>query len=160
MRLRKLFGALDPDRVGVVPYRVRGGELEVLLITSKKKKRWIVPKGKIEDDLGLPGTAAKEAFEEAGVRGRLGAEPVGCYRHGSSKKSQLVELYLMRVDEEAGSWPEEGKREREWLPVAEARERVAYESLGAILEEGRRLISLSERLDPQRDGTHPAVPCA
>lgn len=155
---RKLFDALEPDRVGVVPYRIRGGELEVLLITSKKKKRWIVPKGKIEDDLGLPGTAAKEAFEEAGVRGRLGEEPIGCYRHGSSKKSQLVELYLMRVDEEARSWPEEDEREREWLPVAEARERVAFESLGAILEEGRKLLSLAEHPGLQRDGTHPAVP--
>lgn len=156
---RKLFVPLEPDRAGVVPYRIRDGEFEVLLITSKKKRRWIVPKGKIEDDLGLRGTAEKEAFEEAGVRGRLGEEPIGCYRHGSSKKSQIVELYLMRVEKESGSWPEEDEREREWLPVAEARERVAFESLGAILEEGRRLLSLSERLDPQRDGTHPALPC-
>jgi 8-oxo-dGTP pyrophosphatase MutT (NUDIX family) len=61
---------------GAVPFRVRDGTIEVLLITSLTSGRWIIPKGIIEPQLSSAASAAQEAFEEAGVRGELSV-PVG-----------------------------------------------------------------------------------
>lgn len=157
-RVRRLFAALEPARVGVVPYRVREGTLEILLVTSRKGSRWLVPKGRIEAELGPAESALREAFEEAGVRGRLGEEPIGCYRHGAAARSPVVELYLMRVEQEVDSWPEQRARKREWLPAARARERVSSRGLGEILEEARRLLSLQPRSGLRDAPAHPALP--
>ena len=54
---------------GVVPYRKKNGELQILLITSIKRKKWILPKGYIEFNLSPFESAKKEAYEEAGVLG-------------------------------------------------------------------------------------------
>ena len=42
----------------VLPYRFSGGDLEVLLITSRKGKRWVFPKGIIEPGLTPQRSAA------------------------------------------------------------------------------------------------------
>jgi 8-oxo-dGTP pyrophosphatase MutT (NUDIX family) len=54
-----------------LPYRARGkSELEVMLVTSRGSRRWIIPKGWPKRGIPAHDTAAKEAFEEAGVIGR------------------------------------------------------------------------------------------
>ena len=51
----------------MIPYRIKGKKkVEVLLITSVKRKRWIIPKGYVEFNLSPFESAKKEAFEEAG----------------------------------------------------------------------------------------------
>jgi 8-oxo-dGTP pyrophosphatase MutT (NUDIX family) len=57
------------DQSGVIPYRKKEWKVEVLLVTSIKKKKWIIPKGFIEYNMSPFQSAKKEAFEEAGVRG-------------------------------------------------------------------------------------------
>ncbi len=65
-----------------IPYRIEQGGLRVLLVTSRTRRRWILPKGKVAPRM-LPGRSAeREAFEEAGVLGRLAKDPIGSYRHG------------------------------------------------------------------------------
>jgi 8-oxo-dGTP pyrophosphatase MutT (NUDIX family) len=56
---------------GVLPYRVTAGKVEVLLVTSTRRKRWIAPKGWIALGLSAAESAAKEALEEAGVSGHV-----------------------------------------------------------------------------------------
>ena len=51
---------------GVLPYRVEGGVMRVLLITSQGGRRWVIPKGIVEPGLSAVVSAAKEALEEAG----------------------------------------------------------------------------------------------
>jgi 8-oxo-dGTP pyrophosphatase MutT (NUDIX family) len=55
----------------VIPYRIRDGKIEVMLITSSTRKRWIIPKGMIEPDMTPQDSAAKEAWEEAGIIGQV-----------------------------------------------------------------------------------------
>ena len=55
--------------------------LEVLLVTTRQTKRWIVPKGWPIKGLGPAKSAAREAFEEAGVRGKVGAKPMGLFAY-------------------------------------------------------------------------------
>jgi 8-oxo-dGTP pyrophosphatase MutT (NUDIX family) len=60
-----------------LPYRMRDDDVEILLITTRKKHRWSVPKGwPIKHS--TPQTTAKiEAYEEAGVRGDIGSKQIG-----------------------------------------------------------------------------------
>ena len=53
----------------VIPYRKRPNGLEVLLVTSRKGTRWVLPKGVVEPGMTPAASAAREALEEAGIRG-------------------------------------------------------------------------------------------
>ena len=65
---------------GALPYRIgASGELELLLVTSRGRGRWIIPKGWPIKGLTPRKAAAREAFEEAGIRGKIGARPIGHY---------------------------------------------------------------------------------
>lgn len=152
---KKLHETVEPDQSAVIPYRWRDGTLEVLLITSRGKGKWIIPKGSIESDLESHESAEKEALEEGGVKGDVSSVSLGCYRHGSSKKSPIVEVFLMRVNRELRSWPEDDERVRRWIPLDEAFQYVQENGLRSILDDAAAIISLS---DDGAMATHPALP--
>ncbi len=116
-----------------LPYRVGDAGLEVLLITSVKRKRWIIPKGIVEPDLGPVESARKEAGEEAGVEGEISAEPLGCYRHHKWGGVCTIEVFALRVDALVERWAEEHVRDRKWFSPEEAAESVDNEELGSII---------------------------
>ena len=118
----------------VIPYRAGADGLEVLLITSRKRKRWVPPKGVVEPGMTAPASAAKEAMEEAGVQGPVDERPLGSYRYRKWGGTCTVEVFAMKVTEESASWPEADFRTREWMPVDEAASRVDEEGLKRILE--------------------------
>src|ERR1700724_1331387 len=66
-RLRKLRAC---KQVAAVCYRVREAEVEFLLVQTRNG-RWTFPKGRAEPGLTHAQAAALEAFEEAGVHGRM-----------------------------------------------------------------------------------------
>lgn len=111
---------------GVIPVRIgaqRG--IEVMLITSRDTRRWVVPRGNPIDGKSPSESAAQEAFEEAGTIGRTEPEPVGSYRYekrrrdGSSVEAEVL-LFRMDVEEVAERWPEMSERERRWFGVEAA----------------------------------------
>jgi len=113
---------------------------EILLITSLNTKRWILPKGWPMDGMTLAQSAAREAFEEAGVEGPIGAEPVGNYPYLKERKDGgamacSVDVFALQVTGQAADWPEKGARERAWLPLAQAAAKVAEPGLRLILRE-------------------------
>src|SRR3954449_2895991 len=73
-----------------LPYRVRDNDVEILLITTSKKRRWSVPKGWPIRRNTPQQTAATEAYEEAGVHGAVGNRRIGQFRKRRLKKQQLV----------------------------------------------------------------------
>jgi 8-oxo-dGTP pyrophosphatase MutT (NUDIX family) len=89
--------------------------LEVLLITSRRRGRWIIPKGLIEPGMSPAESAAMEAFEEAGVRGRIGDQPIEEYSYKKWGGVCGVKVYLLEVDEVFDDWPEADIRRREWI---------------------------------------------
>jgi 8-oxo-dGTP pyrophosphatase MutT (NUDIX family) len=128
------------------PYRLvegpngSSGSIELLLVTTGSG-RWIIPKGDV--DLGMaPHLAAeKEAFEEGGVRGRISATSIGSFRHrknqnGASIPTQ-VDVYPLEVWEKLEHWPEDDHRDRCWLPLHEAANKVELPELGAIISRFR-----------------------
>lgn len=111
--------------------------LEVLLITSLKTQRWILPKGWPHEGMSLAGSAAREAEEEAGVTGEVAAMPLGHYRYIKDKAGEAlpirVEVFALKVTGQHKAWLEKGTRKLLWLPPDRAAERVAETGLKNIL---------------------------
>ncbi len=105
---------------GVIPYRHGSDGPEVLLITSRTRKRWIFPKGIVEPGLSAIASAANEAFEEAGVRGRVVEPSLGSFTYAKWDGVCAVEVFAMAVEEILDDWPERAERTRRWMPLAEA----------------------------------------
>ncbi|MBF0622836.1 MAG: NUDIX hydrolase [Magnetococcales bacterium] len=112
----------------VVPYRMVDDTPEIMMITSRKKKRWVVPKGIIEPDLPAPESAAKEAWEEAGIKGDLLDGTLGSYKYQKWAGTCTVDVFVMRVTEEADKWLEDF-RDRQWVSVDEAVKRIKEPAL-------------------------------
>jgi len=132
----------------VVPYRLVGGALQVLLITSRRGKRWTVPKGVVEPTMTPADSAAKEAFEEAGIRGELAKKPLGAFEYEKWGGTCLVEVYALHVREVLDEWPESDRRRRRWLDLATAMDEVGWVELRSILR------ALADRIgdSPSVDG--------
>jgi 8-oxo-dGTP pyrophosphatase MutT (NUDIX family) len=111
--------------------------LEMLLVTSLKTQRWILPKGWPHDGLSLAESAAMEALEEAGVKGEVAMPPLGHYRYIKDKAGLAlpirVEVFALKVMEQAPAWPEKNARQLLWLPPEQAADRVAETGLKDIV---------------------------
>jgi 8-oxo-dGTP pyrophosphatase MutT (NUDIX family) len=112
-----------------LPYRATSeGSLEVLLVTSRKRRRRILPKGKVAAGMLPHRSAAREAMEEAGVVGTPDDAPVGELfkrKKAPDGGSQIVRVYPLRVSSEMERWPEHRQRERRWVSLEQALELVA-----------------------------------
>lgn len=117
----------------VIPYRLNDGEPEILLITSRKRRRWVVPKGVIDPFLSPAESAAREAWEEAGLVGRVSAEPAGSYHYQKWGGTCTVEVFLMEVETVLEEWPEASLRQRRWLSPEMAARAVNEEELGRLI---------------------------
>ena len=104
------------------------------MVTSRSGRRWVFPKGLIEPG-HTPGEAALiEAWEEAGLVGTLDPEPAGSYIYEKDGTTYHVLLFMMRVSEIRDVWPERGFRDREWVTVFDAIERVDEPSLRELIK--------------------------
>jgi 8-oxo-dGTP pyrophosphatase MutT (NUDIX family) len=121
----------------------RHSQLEVLLITSLNSKRWILPKGWPEAELSAAENAAREAFEEAGVTGKVEAQPVGSYHYLKAKKDGggmpcSVDVFALAVTRQLDDWPEKKARELAWMPVEQAMMQVSEPGVRQILKDFRK----------------------
>ncbi|HZZ67692.1 MAG TPA: NUDIX hydrolase [Phenylobacterium sp.] len=128
---RAQFAAL-PWRVGPV------GEVEVLLITSRETHRWVIPKGWPIKGKSSSKSAAQEAFEEAGVQGKVGKKPFGGYAYDKRLKNGRLQrvrvaVFPLQVENEAETYLELGQREKLWLPPSEAARKVDEPELMVLL---------------------------
>ncbi len=120
-----------------LPYRDEG-ELEVLLVTSRETRRWIIPKGWPMASCHAWESAAREALEEAGVEGAVSHTPVGTYIYDKRLAGGVlvpcsVEVFALKVARQRKQWREKDQREVRWVPIAEAIEMVQEQGLKIIL---------------------------
>ena len=128
-----------PIQTGALPWRMGPKKrIEVLLVTGRRSRRWTIPKGWPMSGKSLAEAAAVEAFEEAGVKGKIDPEPLGSFDHtkqrvpfGSVDVTILV--HSMNVEQELPKWPEIGQRRRKWFSVEEAAEKVESEQLRSLI---------------------------
>jgi len=117
-------------QAGVIAYRIRRGEVQVLLMTSRDTGRWIIPKGNIKPGASPSKAAVQEAFEEAGIKGTIvSSTPFGMYTYykkvGSGEvRAAAVEVFLLQVKEQLKKWPEKGERKLAWVSAKKAVELV------------------------------------
>jgi 8-oxo-dGTP pyrophosphatase MutT (NUDIX family) len=115
----------DRPVVAAVPYRWRDGQPYLLLVRTSGGRLWTFPKGHVEKkDASAAAAAAREAWEEAGVKGQVEEPPFTHYRYRSTSGDEQVAAYLMEVTEAAEPWLEDPTRRPEWLPVPKARKRL------------------------------------
>jgi len=120
------------EQSGVIPYRLEQGKIEILLVSSRKKKRWVIPKGIVEPDLTPQDSAAKEALEEGGILGEVLPESVGTYTYEKWGGVCRVVVFLLKVTSLEANWLEDF-RERQWFSLSEARKRLDEAELKNIL---------------------------
>lgn len=137
-RRRRREAARDQQSAALPWRRDSAGALEVLLITSRETRRWVIPKGWPIPSLAPGPSAAQEAHEEAGVRGEISAMPLGVYTYDKRLKrgrSRIVrvEVYGLEVRAEDADWRERGQREKAWLAPADAALRVDEPELRALI---------------------------
>lgn len=133
-------------QVAALPYRTDAqGRPEILLITSRETRRWVIPKGWPMKDLRDHHAAAQEAFEEAGVLGEVGGSSVGAYLYFKRRRSRSdlceVHVYPLEVFEECEHWPERGQRRRAWFSLEEAADRVDEPGLSEILRNFKHCVT-------------------
>lgn len=126
------------QQFAALPYVTKGDRVEVCLITSRASGRWIIPKGWPQKGLAPHELAALEAFEEAGLIGRIGKRPIGrfCYvkrmGDGSGIKCE-VGVYPLLVESQAADWPEKRQRKVTWVKQEKAAKYVAEDKLLEII---------------------------
>ena len=127
------------QQYGVLPWRIdRGGAMQVLLITSRRRGRWIVPRGWLAKGRPPYQSAALEAFEEAGVIGDIHSHPMACYHYlkegkdGSLQRCRVT-LFSLQVRGTLTNWPERGQRKRRWFALDEAAGMVDDAELAQVI---------------------------
>ncbi|RAK56815.1 NUDIX hydrolase [Phenylobacterium deserti] len=134
----------EPDReprqqYAALPWRrAPGGDLEVLLITSRETRRWVIPKGWPIKGLKSPQSAAREALEEAGVEGETGKSKLGIFHYDKKLRSGRVQkvrvaVYSLQVTHERESWKEKDQREKLWTTPEQAASLVEEPELRALI---------------------------
>ena len=118
----------------VIPYRVNENGVEILIVRSSQDKHWVVPKGIADPGLSLQESARKEAWEEAGVEGRVLEEPVGQYSYPKWGATCTVSVYPLQVSRELpqAEW-EEHHRGRKWVSAQEAADMLRQTELGPMV---------------------------
>lgn len=124
---------------GALPYRLSDGVLEVLLITTRNSRRWILPKGWPIAGVARHVSAAREAMEEAGVGGEIGSDTIGSFRHFKQLKNGhvvpcRVDVYPLKVTQERKRWAEKDARELRWCTIDVALAQIAEPSLRKLIE--------------------------
>jgi 8-oxo-dGTP pyrophosphatase MutT (NUDIX family) len=134
---RRLEGG--PGRqYAALPYRQQDG-LEILLISSRETRRWVIPKGWPMKGKKPHATAAREALEEAGVVGAISKQALGAFQYVKRLKNGApllctVDVFPLLVSVQRPHWPEQHQRTTQWFSAAEAAVAVDEPELRELIE--------------------------
>lgn len=123
---------------GALCWRRRGKEVEILLVTSRRRKRWIIPKGWPLDRATPAEAAMTEAWEEAGVEGKAAPVCLGIYSYNKELEGDgtypcVVAVFPVRVRALKDDWPEKTERRRKWFSRKKAAKLVGEPELSAMI---------------------------
>ncbi|MEJ6639880.1 MAG: NUDIX hydrolase [Octadecabacter sp.] len=119
-------------------YRIKDDKLQFCIVTSRRSKRWIVPKGWPMHGETPMDAAATEAFEEAGVRGKIYPRPIGVFSYYKVRSQDelpcMAVVYPLMVKKILKRWPEDRERERKWVSRKKAAQMVDDPELSVIIQ--------------------------
>jgi 8-oxo-dGTP pyrophosphatase MutT (NUDIX family) len=122
-----------------LPWRIgEGGRRQVMLVTSRERGRWVIPKGWPMKGRKPSEVAREEAYEEAGLIGRIvGKRPLGSFHYQKQLTRSVrlcqVRVFSFRVESQLEDWPEKGQRETKWFDPSEAATLVEEVGLAGII---------------------------
>ena len=117
------------EQSGVLP--IAGDR--IVLITARSSGRWIVPKGYVEKGMTPAESAAKEAWEEAGVVGSVLEEEIGVYSYRRPSGIFSVKVYPLEVKSLLDEWDEMHVRQRRLVTPSEAIEMICQKELRSLV---------------------------
>ncbi len=125
-------------QIGALPWRMSDGVLEILLITTRNTRRWIVPKGWPIEGLSPREAVAREALEEAGIEGMVARKPLGWFSYDKLRKSGellpcKVQVFAMQVTGQLDDWPEKAVRTVRWVTPQQAMTHVGEPGLRQLI---------------------------
>ncbi|KAA2237062.1 NUDIX hydrolase [Salinarimonas soli] len=154
-----------------LPFRREGdGRLCVFLVTSRETRRWVIPKGWPIRGLKPHDSAAREAYEEAGLEGRVRKKRIGGYTYEKRLDQGLVtcavDVFPLEVKRQTKRYPEKGQRDGRWMEPAEAADLVQEPDLADLIRRAPELLAPKARKKadaaPAADGEaagSPPPPC-
>ena len=127
-----------PLQYGALCWRMSRKGPRILLVTSRRSKRWVSPKGWPIKGLSAAQTAAREAWEEAGVKGEVSPVSIGFYRYdkwvGRKRDVTLnVQVFPLQVTEQTKRFPEKDTRKLKWMSPRKAAKRVREPKLSKLI---------------------------
>jgi 8-oxo-dGTP pyrophosphatase MutT (NUDIX family) len=138
------------SQFGALPWRIgEGGRRQVLLLTSRETRRWVIPKGWPMKGRKPAEVASQEAYEEAGLIGHIVSKrPLGSFHYqkqlGKKQPAEIqlakevrlcqVRVFSFRVERQLEDWPERQQRETQWFDATEAARMVEEVGLAGIIE--------------------------
>ena len=125
-----------------VPYRVRKGRVEIALVTSRARGRWILPKGRIERGESSRVCAVRETHEEAGLIGAVTHKAVCTWWR---RDGERIVVHLLHVKKVAEDWPERRQRRRRWVTLAKWRRLVRGRRLETVFVKVRSALEDVEK---------------
>jgi 8-oxo-dGTP pyrophosphatase MutT (NUDIX family) len=131
-----MCGIAMAKQVAALPIRKEpNGELKVMLVTSRGKGEWLIPKGWPMKGLCDRKAAAKEAEEEAGVTGKLARKPLGIYHYKKRSRRRRIDVivFLLLVEKQAKRWREAQQRKIMWSSLETAAQTVGAPSLRRLI---------------------------
>ncbi|MEM1302154.1 MAG: NUDIX hydrolase [Pseudomonadota bacterium] len=127
------------SQFAALPFRMTDDGFQVMLVTSRTRKRWIIPKGWPEQNMTPAQSAEKEAFEEGGVRGKAYDLCLGVYSYAKLMDDGtlipcLGMVYPLRVKTVVNKYPEQSQRRRKWFSPKKAASLVDERELKKIIK--------------------------
>lgn len=119
-------------------WRLHKDDVQILLVTSRRQRRWIIPKGWPVDDSTPVEAAQEEAWEEGGVIGKARPTCLGIYSYtkvirGEDDLPCIVAVFPVKVKKVRREWPEMDERRRKWVSRRKAAKMVNEPELSAII---------------------------
>ena len=123
---------------GAVCWRIRDGKVQILLVTSRRTKHWIIPKGWPMKGETPANAALTEAAEEGGVDGKVKKRSIGLYsyvKHADLKNAIncVVSVFPVRVHSLENDWLEKNQRKRKWFSRKKAAAAVKIPELARLI---------------------------
>jgi 8-oxo-dGTP pyrophosphatase MutT (NUDIX family) len=132
------IGEAVRTQYGAICWRSAENGIDVLLISSRETGRWVIPKGWPIKGISAAASAAREAWEEAGVEGKLCDTCLGVFSYDKVMPEDqaipcAVSIFGLRVEKLSRRYPEQHQRRRKWFAARDAAGLVAEPGLSALL---------------------------
>jgi 8-oxo-dGTP pyrophosphatase MutT (NUDIX family) len=122
-------------QASALPFRIYNDKLQILIITSRNGKKWIIPKGIIDTGDTDRYTALKETQEEAGVTGKVFDKLLGTYSYEKWSSICEVKVFPLKVSDVFDKWDEDNFRKRKWVSPKRAIRKVSPREVSVLIKE-------------------------